>query len=237
VNDLLRSLKPAIFVGFSRKDLQAFPAAVRGKIGQSLFEAQLGVHPHNAKPLRGFSGVLEIRDNFDGDTYRAVYPCALRVSCTSCTPFKRNRRAGLPPRNDTSNWSGTPEGRRSRSPGNKGRPTMTTRKKLPAHEKGSGNIFADLGLPNAGEHQLKAALVVQLKRLIAERELTQTAAARLIEMKQPDLSKLLRGDFRLVSVEKLMRMLTAFDQDVEITLKPHRKRGEAGRIAFISAAS
>jgi predicted XRE-type DNA-binding protein len=114
---------------------------------------------------------------------------------------------------------------------------MTTRKKLPAHETGSGNIFADLGLPNAEEHQLKAALVVQLKRLIAGRELTQTAAAKLIEMKQPDLSKLLRGDFRLVSVEKLMRMLTAFDQDVEITLKPHRKRGRAGRIAFISAAS
>jgi predicted XRE-type DNA-binding protein len=114
---------------------------------------------------------------------------------------------------------------------------MTTRKKLPAHEKGSGNIFADLGLPNAEEHQLKAALVVQLKRLIAERELTQTAAAKLIAMKQPDLSKLLRGDFRLVSVEKLMRMLTAFDQDVEITLKPHRKRGEAGRIAFISTGT
>ena len=113
---------------------------------------------------------------------------------------------------------------------------MTTKKKLPAHEKGSGNIFADLGLPNAEDHRLKAALVVQLKRLIAERELTQTAAAKLIAMKQPDLSKLLRGDFRLVSVEKLMRMLTAFDQDVEITLKPHRKRGEAGRIAFIPAA-
>jgi predicted XRE-type DNA-binding protein len=114
---------------------------------------------------------------------------------------------------------------------------MTARKKLPAHEKGSGNIFAELGLPNAEEHQLKAALVVQLKRLIAERELTQTAAAKLIVMKQPDLSKLLRGDFRLVSVEKLMRMLTAFDQDVEITLKPHRKRGKAGRIAFIAAAT
>jgi predicted XRE-type DNA-binding protein len=113
-------------------------------------------------------------------------------------------------------------------------PMMSTKKKLPAHEKGSGNIFADLGLPHAEEHQLKAALLVQLKRLIAERKLTQTAAAKLIEMKQPDLSKLLRGDFRLVSVEKLMRMLTAFDQDVEITLKPHRKRGEAGRIAFIS---
>lgn len=108
-------------------------------------------------------------------------------------------------------------------------------KKLPAHEIGSGNIFADLGLPNAGEHQLKAALIVQLKRVIAERGLTQVAAAKLVEMKQPDLSKLMRGEFRLASVEKLMRMLTAFDQDVEITIKPHRKRGEAGRITFIPA--
>jgi predicted XRE-type DNA-binding protein len=113
---------------------------------------------------------------------------------------------------------------------------MSTKKKLPAHTKGSGNIFADLGLPNAEEHQLKAVLVVQLKHLIAERGLSQVATAKLVEMKQPDLSKLLRGQLKLVSVEKLLRMLTAFDQDVEITLKPHRKRGETGRITFIPAA-
>lgn len=52
---------------------------------------------------------------------------------------------------------------------------MSTRKKLPAHEVGTGNVFADLGLPNAEEHQLKAVLVVQLKRLIADRGLTQIA--------------------------------------------------------------
>ena len=69
-----RAFKPAVFVGSSRRDLQAFPAAVRREIGQALFEAQLGDHPARAKPLKGFgSGVLEIRDNFDGDTYRAVY--------------------------------------------------------------------------------------------------------------------------------------------------------------------
>ena len=113
---------------------------------------------------------------------------------------------------------------------------MSTKKKLPAHAKGSGNIFADLGLPNAEEHQLKAALLVQIKRLVAERELTQTEAAKLIKIKQPDLSKLLRGQFKLVSVEKLMLMLTALDQDVEITIKPRRKRGEAGRITFKTAA-
>lgn len=113
---------------------------------------------------------------------------------------------------------------------------MNARKKLPAHTKGSGNIFADLGLPNAEEHQLKATLILELKRLIAKRNITQTAAAKLVEMKQPDLSKLLRGEFKLASVEKLMRMLTAFDQDIEITLKPRSKRGETGRITFVRAA-
>ena len=106
---------------------------------------------------------------------------------------------------------------------------MSTRKKLPAHEIGTGNVFADLGLPNAEEH-------LQLKRLIAERSLTQTAAGKLLGIKQPDLSKLLRGHFRAVSVGKLLRMLTAFNQDVEITVRPHRKRGAAGRITFIPAA-
>lgn len=113
---------------------------------------------------------------------------------------------------------------------------MSTKKKLPAHTKGSGNIFADLGLPHAEEHQLKAELVVQLKRLIAERELTQIEVSKLVAMKQPDLSKLLRGHFKLVSVERLMRMLTAFDQDVEIRLKPRHKRGGMGRITLIAAA-
>jgi phage-related protein len=66
--------KPAVFVGSSRRDLKAFPDEVRQEIGQALFEVQLGLHPKAAKPLKGFgSGVLEIRDNHDGDTYRAVY--------------------------------------------------------------------------------------------------------------------------------------------------------------------
>lgn len=74
MSDLLRAVKPAVFVGATRKELQSFPAPVRREIGQALFEAQLGEHPGNAKPLRGFgSGVLEIRDDFDGDTFRAVY--------------------------------------------------------------------------------------------------------------------------------------------------------------------
>lgn len=107
MKDLLRSLKPAIFVGSSRQDLQAFPAAVRGEIGQALFEAQLGDHPRHAKPLKGFSGVLEIRDNFDGDTYRAVYTVRFEGVLYVLHAFQKKSTRGSPPRSDTLNWSGS----------------------------------------------------------------------------------------------------------------------------------
>lgn len=93
--DLLRSLKPTIFVGSSRKDLQAFPAAVRREIGQALFEAQLGDHPHNAKALKGLSGVLEIRDNFDGDTYRAVYTVRFEGVLYVLHAFQKKSTSGI----------------------------------------------------------------------------------------------------------------------------------------------
>jgi phage-related protein len=95
VKDLLRSLKPTVFVGSSRKDLGAFPAAVRGEIGQALFEAQLGDHPGHAKPLKGFSGVLEIRDNFDGDTYRAVYTVRFEGVLYVLHAFQKKSTSGI----------------------------------------------------------------------------------------------------------------------------------------------
>jgi predicted XRE-type DNA-binding protein len=103
-------------------------------------------------------------------------------------------------------------------------------------EVGSGNIFADIGLPNPEEHLLKAQLVVQLGLLIKAHKLTQTAAAKRLGVKQPDLSNILRGRFRGYSVERLMRMLTVFEQDIDIVVRPHKKTGKRGRIALIQAA-
>ncbi len=99
-------------------------------------------------------------------------------------------------------------------------------------EVGSGNIFADLGLPDAESLFFKSKIVVELHWLIKKRKLTQTAAAKLIGISQPDLSDVLRGRFGGYSAERLLRMLTAFGQDVEITIKPHAKMGKPGRIAF-----
>jgi phage-related protein len=95
VNDLLRTLKPTVFVGSSRKDLRAFPTAVRTGIGQALFEAQLGDHPRNAKPLKGFAGVLEIRDNFEGNTYRAVYTIRFEGVLYVLHAFQKKSTSGI----------------------------------------------------------------------------------------------------------------------------------------------
>jgi predicted XRE-type DNA-binding protein len=94
------------------------------------------------------------------------------------------------------------------------------------YEKGSGNVFADIGLPNAEEHLVKAKLVQKIDRLMRERRLTQVQAAVLFGVRQPDVSKMLRGDFRQFSVERLMRFLVALGQDVEIVVRP--RRGVAG---------
>jgi predicted XRE-type DNA-binding protein len=90
------------------------------------------------------------------------------------------------------------------------------------HETGSGNLFADIGLPNADEHLVKAKLVYKIDGLMRERNMKQVEAAQLFGIKQPDVSKMLHGDFRQFSVERLLRFLVALGQDVEIVVKPHR---------------
>lgn len=67
--------KPLRWVGGSREDLRRFPEDVRRRVGGALWEAQVGLKAPYARPLKGFfgAGVLEIVDDFDGNTYRAVY--------------------------------------------------------------------------------------------------------------------------------------------------------------------
>jgi predicted XRE-type DNA-binding protein len=98
------------------------------------------------------------------------------------------------------------------------------------YETGSRNVFKDLGVPNAEEHFVKAQLVFKIDTLMKERRMKQVEAAELFGIKQPDISKMLRGDFRQFSVERLLRFLVALDQDVEIVVKPHRDAGNAAAL-------
>src|SRR5436309_5544228 len=90
---------------------------------------------------------------------------------------------------------------------------------IPVHP-GAGNVFADLGFDNPEEMQLRADLVHQLREMIRRRRLTQAAAAKLLGIKQPDLSALLRGRLTKYSLERLLGFMTILDRDVEIIVKP-----------------
>jgi predicted XRE-type DNA-binding protein len=100
-------------------------------------------------------------------------------------------------------------------------------------EEGSGNVFRDLGFPNAAREQLKADLTLQIYRLIKARDLTQAEAGEILGIRQPHVSALMRGHSGAFSVERLMQFLTALGQDVEITLRPTRKRKEHGEMSVV----
>jgi predicted XRE-type DNA-binding protein len=101
------------------------------------------------------------------------------------------------------------------------------------YQPGSGNVFKDIGVPNAEEHLVKAQLVFKIDTILKKRGLKQVEAADLFGVRQPDVSKMLRGEFRQFSVERLLRFLVALDQDVEIVVRPHRNRNDAAAMQVV----
>jgi predicted XRE-type DNA-binding protein len=101
------------------------------------------------------------------------------------------------------------------------------------YETGSGNVFKDIGVPNAEEHLVKAQLVFKIDTILKKRGLKQVEAAAMFGVRQPDVSKMLRGEFRQFSVERLLRFLVALNQDVEIVVKPHRSRNDTAAMEVV----
>jgi predicted XRE-type DNA-binding protein len=107
-------------------------------------------------------------------------------------------------------------------------------------EQASGNVFANLGLPNPDQEVLKAHLTLQIYRIVKARGLTQAQAGDILGIKQPHVSALMRNRAGNFSVGRLMEFLTALGQDVRITVKPTRKakgemawwRGEQARVGL-----
>lgn len=100
--------------------------------------------------------------------------------------------------------------------------------------KGSGNVFQDLGLPGAKEHFIKAQIVAEIGRIVKGRKLTQVKAGVVMGITQPEVSRMLRGEFREYSVERLLVFLTAFGRDVEIVIR-RREKGGKGAVSVIAA--
>jgi len=107
------------------------------------------------------------------------------------------------------------------------------RKPTGTAERSSGNVFADLGLPNPEDRLAKAALARRISEVIAERRLTQLEAAALLGIDQPKIFALVRGRLGRFSLERLMRFLNVLGRDVQIIVKPKPK---GRRHAILSVA-
>jgi predicted XRE-type DNA-binding protein len=110
---------------------------------------------------------------------------------------------------------------------------MTKKNKQSRHddlefEPSSGNVFADLGLPDPEERLAKAELANQICSLIKKAGLTQVQAAKRLGIDQPKISLLMRGILKGFSIERLIRFLNILDRDVTITLRPTKKGQQAG---------
>lgn len=106
-------------------------------------------------------------------------------------------------------------------------------RRKPRAREGSGNVFADLGIRDAEQELVRARLTLKIYRLIQERGLTQAEAGKILGIKQPHVSALMRNRAGMFSVERLMDFLKALGQDVEITVKPTRK--EHGEVSVVLA--
>ncbi len=87
-------------------------------------------------------------------------------------------------------------------------------------EMGSGNVFADLGLPDAEKLKIKSGLVIEITKAMRRLNLTQKAAAGRMGIPQPKVSAMLRGDFTNLSERKLMDCLNRLGYDIEIKVRP-----------------
>jgi len=110
------------------------------------------------------------------------------------------------------------------------------KKTLPAAKDPARNVWLGLGFADAEEHFLKAQLVLRLDRTIGRLKLTQVEAARRVGATQPELSKILRGKFSEVSLERLMRFLSALGHRVEIKIGNPRK-GRKGEVTVNAAGA
>ena len=100
---------------------------------------------------------------------------------------------------------------------------------------GTGNVFADLGFPDAAERQAKLRLAYALNELVDGRNISQAEAAKVLGVSQPKVSALRNYKLAGFSVERLMNLLTALDQDVEIVIRKKPRSRKAARISVVAA--
>jgi predicted XRE-type DNA-binding protein len=223
-NRLVKGEKPVHWVGSSKSDLLGFPADVVSEMGYALGVAQLcGKHPA-AKPWKGEgAGVFELVESYEGNVEWAIYTVhfdRLRL-CPPCVPEKIAVGHSHRPGGSLANGSNGRAGilKATTNPPQRARQVSIADGMI----EGTGNVFADLGLPDAAGRRTKTGLAMAINAIVKERRLKQADTAAILGVPQPKVSALANYRLDHFSVEKLMGFLNALDQDVEIVIRPRRE--------------
>jgi phage-related protein/predicted XRE-type DNA-binding protein len=232
----LGPLKPLEWVGSAKKDLMALPDEVIDVFGYALYLAQGGGRHDQAKVLQGFggAGVLEVIEDFRGNTYRAVYTIRFEEWVFVLHVFQKKSKSGV----ETPKREMDLVRKRLRVAGLLAEEWRMSKHKASdriAVYGGTGNVYADLGYADADEMLVKAQLVSRISEIIQRRGLTQVEAAKLLGLTQPMVSAMLRGQFRGFSERKLIDCLTYLGRDVEIVIKESPQRRASGKITVVVA--
>ena len=113
--------------------------------------------------------------------------------------------------------------------------SKSAERREPVTRGGTGNVFADLGFPDAAERQAKLRLAYALNQVLEVRKLSQADAAKVLGVTQPKVSALRHYKLGGFSVERLMNLLTALDQDIEIVIRRKPRSRKTARISVVAA--
>jgi len=234
MSPVTQSLKLLEWVGSSKRDLLALPGEVVDVFGYALYLAQTGGRHANAKVLHGFGGggVLEVIQEFRGNAYRAVYTVRFEERIFVLHVFQKKSKSGsATPKPDMDLvWT------RLQAASQRIEELRMSKHKASeniAMYGGTGNVYADLGYPDADEMLVKAQLVCRISEIVRQRGLTQVEAAKLLGLTQPKVSAMLRGQFRGFSERKLMDCLTSLGRDVEIVIRDAPRSRAEGKITVV----
>jgi phage-related protein/predicted XRE-type DNA-binding protein len=199
--------------------------------GFAIDDAQNGEEHPRAKALKGFGGrsVLEVVDDEDGDTYRAVNTVRFAGAIYVLHAFQKKSGKGIEtPKHEIDvikvRLKAEAHYRANYATGRE----VSNSKKVNAS---SGNVFADLGFDNPEEELLKAKLVRETRGIIKRRKLTQTKAVAMLGLKQPDASALVTGRVGKFSIDRLVRCLDRMDYKVDVVVRHKPRRASSRAIA------
>jgi predicted XRE-type DNA-binding protein len=184
--------------------------------------------------MKGFgdAAVLEVIAQHDGDTFRGVYTVHFGEVVYVLHVFQKKvearhryaeERAGADPQRAEARRAGPQTMERARRTG------MSTDETI---IQGVGNVFDDLGMPDAAAELVKAQLTFQIAKRIKALGLTQTAAAARLGISQPDVSRLMKRRPTGFSTDRLLALLTALDIDVDIVLRPASAPAHTAKVSI-----